>query len=159
MTLADRIVVLRAGRVEQIGSPQELYDHPANTFVAGFIGSPKMNFLTVRAAADGGALALTHPSFAAPVRVAARNGFAGGELLIGLRPEQLMFESGPCQMRLKADLVENLGGATLIYGQTEGGETLTLQTPGRRPLKKSEAFSAGFDPAAAYLFTPDGRAL
>jgi len=159
MTLADRIVVLRAGRVEQIGSPQELYDRPANTFVAGFIGSPKMNFLTVKAVAEGGALALTHPSFAAPVRVAARNGFAGGELLMGLRPEQLLFEDGPSRLRLAADIVENLGGATLIYGQTGGAETLALQTPGRRPLKKGEAFSAGFDPAGAYLFTPDGRAL
>jgi multiple sugar transport system ATP-binding protein/lactose/L-arabinose transport system ATP-binding protein len=159
MTLADRIVVLRAGRVEQIGSPQELYDQPANTFVAGFIGSPKMNFLTVTASTDGGALALTHPSFAAPVRVTTRGGFPGGELLMGLRPEQLMFESGPCLLRLTADIVENLGGATLIYGQTGSSETLALQTPGRRPLKKGEPFSAGFDPAEAYLFTRDGRAL
>jgi multiple sugar transport system ATP-binding protein len=118
-----------------------------------------MNFLTVKATVEGGALALTHPSFAAPVRVGARNGFAGGELLVGLRPEQLMFESGPCLMRLTADIVENLGGATLIYGQSESGETLALQTTGRRLLKKGEAFSAGFDPAGAYLFTPDGQAL
>ena len=158
MTLADRIVVLRAGKVEQIGAPQELYDRPANTFVAGFIGSPKMNFLNVKAARAEGAVTLSHPSFPAPVR--ARNVAAvDGELLLGLRPEQLHFEEGPCRIALKADLCENLGGATLIYGQTENGETLTLQTPGRRLLRKGEAFSAGFDPAGAYLFAPDGRAL
>jgi lactose/L-arabinose transport system ATP-binding protein len=159
MTLADRIVVLRAGRVEQIGTPQELYDRPANTFVAGFLGSPKMNFLKVRATVEGGALALNHPSFAKPVRVAARDGFAGGELLLGLRPEQLLFEGGPSQLQLKADIVENLGGATLIYGQSASGEMVALQTPGRRPLKRDEAFSAGFDPATVYLFKPDGQAL
>jgi multiple sugar transport system ATP-binding protein/lactose/L-arabinose transport system ATP-binding protein len=158
MTLADRIVVLRAGKVEQIGPPQELYDKPANTFVAGFIGSPKMNFLNVKASRADGALTLSHPSFPAPVR--APNGAAAdGDLLLGLRPEQLHFEDGPCRIALKADLCENLGGATLIYGQTANGETMTLQTPGRRLLKKGEAFSAGFDPAGAYLFGPDGRAL
>jgi len=159
MTLANRIVVLRAGRVEQIGTPQQLYDQPANTFVAGFIGSPKMNFLTVKAArADAASLTLSHPSFPAPVRTPNR-GAAAGELLLGLRPEQLHFEDGPCRIALKTDLCENLGGATLIYGQTANGETLTLQTPGRRLLKNGDAFSAGFDPAGAYLFAPDGRAL
>jgi multiple sugar transport system ATP-binding protein/lactose/L-arabinose transport system ATP-binding protein len=160
MTLADRIVVLRAGKVEQIGAPQELYDKPANTFVAGFIGSPKMNFLSVKAArVDGASLTLSHPSFPAAVR--APNGVAAtdGDLLLGLRPEQLHFEDGPCRIQLTADLCENLGGATLIYGQTANGETLALQTPGRRMLKKGEAFSAGFDAGEAYLFAPDGRAL
>jgi lactose/L-arabinose transport system ATP-binding protein len=159
MTLADRIVVLRAGRVEQIGTPQELYDKPANTFVAGFIGSPKMNFLNVKAArVDGAALTLSHPRVPAPAR--APNGAAAeGDLLLGLRPEQLLLEDGPCRIALTADLCENLGGATLIHSQTSNGETLVLQTPGRRLLKKGEAFSAGFDPAGAYLFAPDGRAL
>ena len=158
MTLADRIVVLRAGKVEQIGPPQELYDKPANTFVAGFIGSPKMNFLNVKAASGGGGLELTHPSFAAPVRLP-RDGAASGDVLLGLRPEHLLFEDGPCRLRLTADLVENLGGATLIYAQTAAGEALAIQTPGRRPLKKGEAFTAGFDFAQAYLFAPDGHAL
>jgi len=158
MTLADRIVVLRAGKVEQIGPPQELYDKPANTFVAGFIGSPKMNFLNVKAAGGSGALELTHPSFAAPVRLP-RDSAASGELLLGLRPEHLLFEDGPCRLRLTADLVENLGGATLIYAQTAAGEALAIHTPGRRPLKKGEAFTAGFDPGQAYLFAADGHAI
>ena len=73
MTLADRIVVLRSGLVEQVGSPQDLYDRPANTFVAGFIGSPKMNFLDVTVERrDGALLDLIHPGLASPLRVATR---------------------------------------------------------------------------------------
>ncbi len=160
MTLADQIVVLRAGTIEQVGTPQQLYEDPDNLFVAGFIGSPRMNFLERRPArADGASLTLSHPSFPAPVRAPNGAATAGGELLLGLRPEQLHFEDGPCRIRLTADLCENLGGATLIHGQTANGEAMTLQTPGRRMLKKGEAFSAGFDPAGAYLFAPDGRAL
>jgi ABC-type sugar transport system ATPase subunit len=90
-----------------------------------------------------------------------RDGAASGDLLLGLRPEHLLYEDGPCRLRLTADLVENLnlGGATLIYAQTAAGEALAIQTPGRRPLKKGEAFTAGFNPAQAYLFKPEGQAL
>ena len=160
MTLADRIVVLRAGRIEQIGAPQDLYDKPANIFVAGFIGSPKMNFLNVKAErADSTSLMLSHASFTSPVR--AQNGVAAADsdLLLGLRPERLHFEEGPCRIKLTADLCENLGGATLIHGQTANGETLALLTANRRMLRKGEKFSAGFDASEAYLFAPDGRAL
>ena len=164
MTLADRIVVLRAGRVEQIGTPQDLYDRPANTFVAGFIGSPKMNFLNVKVAGvEGNALVLSHPGFAAPVRATPRSGAAaqkaGSDVILGLRPEQVLFEGGQNRIALKADLSENMGGSTLIYGQTAGGEAVTLQTAGRRLLQKGESFSAGFDSRDAYLFAPDGQAL
>jgi lactose/L-arabinose transport system ATP-binding protein len=164
MTLADRIVVLRAGRVEQIGSPQDLYDKPANVFVAGFIGSPKMNFLNVRVVgAENGALILSHPSLATPLRAAPRNGAAspavGAEVVLGLRPEHVVLEGGVNRMALTADLSENMGGSTLIYGQTGDGEAVTLQTAGRRLLHKGESFSAGFDSADAYLFATDGLAL
>jgi lactose/L-arabinose transport system ATP-binding protein len=162
MTLADRIVVLRAGQIEQIGSPQELYEKPTNTFVAGFIGSPKMNFLNVKVAGvEGRELILTHPSFTSPVRATPRGDSAAalGDIVLGLRPEQILLESGANRIALKADLSENMGGSTLIYGQTAAGETLTLQTPGRRILQKGEGFSAGFNASDAYVFAPDGRAL
>ena len=112
MTLADRIVVLRAGRVEQVGSPEELYDQPGNTFVAGFIGSPKMNLVGATVAArNGAALAVTHPSLAGPLHVARRrqgDGRAGpgvGDTVqLGLRPEHLTLGGGPNRMELTADL-------------------------------------------------------
>ncbi len=165
MTLADRIVVLRRGRVEQIGSPQDLYDRPANTFVAGFIGSPKMNFLKARLErADGGGLELSHPGLAAPLvvpgpREPGRTIAPGDEITLGLRPEHLVLDGGPNRLALRADLSESLGGSTLIYGQTPTGETVSLQTAGRRMLGKGEAFSVGFDTAQAYLFDRDGVAL
>ena len=164
MTLADRIVVLRGGVVEQIGAPQDLYDRPANTFVAGFIGSPKMNFLKGRLeSADAAGVTVGHPALAAPLRVA-RHGTAaalapGAEVTLGLRPEHLALEGAGARIGLTADLSESLGGSTLIHGQTRTGETVSLQVPGRRMLGKGETFSVGFDPAQAYLFDAEGRAL
>ncbi|MDQ0470693.1 ABC transporter ATP-binding protein [Labrys wisconsinensis] len=159
MTLADRIVVLRAGRVEQVGSPQDLYDRPANIFVAGFIGSPKMNFIAASVTRAGEAgLELAHPAFAAPLRLPGRP-TAAGEVTLGLRPEHLTLEGGESRINLVADLSESLGGSTLIHAQTGTGETVTLQVPGRTILGKGERFSVGFDPARAYLFDKAGNAL
>jgi lactose/L-arabinose transport system ATP-binding protein len=165
MTLADRIVVLRAGRVEQIGAPQDLYERPANTFVAGFIGSPKMNFLTARLTRiESQEIELAHPSFAAPLRVprSKRDGAAlaeGTEVIVGLRPEHLLFGAARNAIKLQADLAESLGGSTIVYGQTASGETVSLQTPGRVALKKGEAYEAGFESDKAYVFDKAGQAL
>ena len=166
MTLADRIVVLRGGRVEQVGSPDELYDAPSNTFVAGFIGSPKMNLVAATVTArEGAALTLANPSLAAPLRVAARHGGVqpgpgvGDAVLLGLRPEHLALGDGPNRIELAADLSESLGGSTLVYAQTRAAEPVVLQAPGRQTLGKGEAFTAGFDAARAYVFDKDGRAF
>ena len=162
MTLADRIVVLRGGRIEQIGTPQMLYDRPANTFVAGFIGSPKMNLLaTTAASAEPGAITVTHPALASPLRVPTARGSAqpGDTLTLGLRPENLRLGDGPNRLDLIADIAENLGGATLLYGQTGRGETITLQAAGRHEVQKSEPFAVNFDASQALLFDRDGQAL
>jgi ABC-type sugar transport system ATPase subunit len=165
MTLADRIVVLRAGLVEQIGSPQALYENPANTFVAGFIGSPKMNLLTAKVrAVEGARIEIVHPSLTEPLTVAPRNGTGrmpspGDLVTFGLRPEHLVIGEGPHRMALKADLSESLGGSTLIYAQTESGENVSLQAPGRRMFGKGEALVVGFETAAIYLFDKDGQAF
>ncbi len=166
MTLADRIVVLRGGRVEQVGSPDELYDAPGNTFVAGFIGSPKMNLMAATVTArDGAALTLANPSLVAPLQVAGRHGgvrsgpAVGDTVLLGLRPEHLMLGDGPNRMELVADLSESLGGSTLVYAQTRAVEPVVLQAAGRQTLGKGETFTAGFDAARAYVFNKDGRAF
>ena len=80
-------------------------------------------------------------------------------VVLGLRPEHLTFGAGENRLALKADLSESLGGSTLIYGQTASGETVTLQTAGRKILQKGESFSAGFDAAQAYIFDKAGQAL
>ena len=167
MTLADRIVVLRAGKVEQIGSPTELYETPANTFVAGFIGSPKMNFITGTVTArNGSTIEVGHPSLTAPLRVISRGPGGsqtapkvGDAVTLGLRPEHLTFGTGSNQMALTADLSESLGGSTLIYGQTKAGETMVLQTAGRRMLGKGDTLTAGFSAEHAYLFDKTGQAI
>ncbi len=166
MTLADRIVVLRGGKVEQIGSPQTLYDRPVNTFVAGFIGSPKMNFVAATLTGrDARTVTVAHSSLATPVRIALRDDAqtkgpsVGDTVTLGLRPEHLVLGDGPNRMILTADIVESLGGSTLIYGQTKARETMILEAPGRRTLTKGETLSVGFDAAQAYLFDATGQAI
>ncbi len=151
MTLADRIVVLRGGRVEQIGTPLDLYERPANLFVAGFIGSPRMNMLT--AAAEGGLL--RHPALAAPLAVPP--GTPPGPLTLGLRPEHLTLGGeAPAALLLQAEFAEHLGGTSQVYAQAPGGETLTIGVPGRAMVQRGEALRVGFDPAHAYLFNAAG---
>ncbi|RFC69501.1 MULTISPECIES: ABC transporter ATP-binding protein [Mesorhizobium] len=162
MTLADRIVVLRAGLVEQIGTPTELYDHPANIFVAGFIGSPKMNFLQAKAESDGKVLKLAHPAFTGgvltlptPKAAKVKN---GDTVTVGLRPEHLALSSAKPLLSLTLDLQENLGGATQLYARS-GGETIIMVAPGRPEIAVGDTIAAGIDPHNIYLFNASGLAL
>lgn len=160
MTLADRIVVLRAGLVEQIGTPTELYDSPANTFVAGFIGSPKMNFLDAHVVSnDGKAIVVGHPAFVGgelTIRRAA--GVKAGEpVIVGLRPEHLKLGHEEGQLELIQEFSENLGGATQIYARA-GDTPMILVAPGRPGLEEGQRVRAGVDQGHIYLFTTDGKA-
>ncbi|MFO1150637.1 MAG: sn-glycerol-3-phosphate ABC transporter ATP-binding protein UgpC [Alsobacter sp.] len=164
MTLADRIVVLRAGLVEQIGSPTELYDHPANTFVAGFIGSPKMNFLPARVrAATAEAIEVEHPAFAggsyAIPHAAGRRPASGEPITVGLRPENLQLGGARPILELAADVSENLGGATQIYASAPDGAALTLLAPGRPSLTRGEKLPVALGSGRVYLFDQSGAAL
>ncbi len=117
MTLADRIVVLSAGRVEQVGSPMELYQTPANTFVARFIGSPSMNTLPATVEA-GGTAARVRPLHAASTKVqeVIPESAVGKPATFGVRPEDLRLTTGPDAIfRGKVDIVEKLGEVTMIY--------------------------------------------
>ncbi|MBM3564738.1 MAG: sn-glycerol-3-phosphate ABC transporter ATP-binding protein UgpC, partial [Alphaproteobacteria bacterium] len=112
MTLADRLIVMNAGRAEQIGSPMEVYSRPATQFVAGFIGSPAMNMLPGRIGADGRSLELAggvRLPLAAPRE-------SGRAVVLGIRPEHL--EQGPGgALTLKADMIEALGADTVVHGR------------------------------------------
>jgi sn-glycerol 3-phosphate transport system ATP-binding protein len=127
MTLADRLIVMNAGLAEQIGPPIELYERPASVFVAGFIGSPAMNFLSGRTAdghvlLDGGAaLPLPPGSTAAP----------GSAVTVGMRPEHFAADGEGAQMSLVVDLVEMLGADTIVHGRIEGaGPSVLARLPG-----------------------------
>ena len=132
MTLADKIVVLRDGRIEQVGSPMELYNNPANQFVAGFLGSPAMNFL--RAETVGGA--------------------AG--LVIGIRPEHLRItDTG----RILGTVihVEMLGSDTNVVVRIRPDAMVTIRLFGQFDIKPGADIRLDFDPAHSFLFDPQGQ--
>ena len=160
MTMADKIVVLQAGRVEQVGSPLDLYHRPDNLFVAGFIGSPRMNMLKaqvvdsnqsgVTVALPSGAR-IVAPSTAASAR-------PGDAVTLGVRPEGFRIDpDGPVAGTVK--LVERLGGLTLLHLTAEGHEQLTVQLDGNDSTRAHEAVRLSIDAAACHLFDKDGQAL
>jgi ABC-type sugar transport system ATPase subunit len=163
MTLADRIVVLRGGRVEQIGTPTALYDTPANAFVAGFIGSPKMNFLTAEfAGMEGRTARLAHPAFAGDIRIpltTRRTPAPGSRLTVGLRPEHLVLGGADRLFDLTVDFSENLGGATQIYAAAPGTPTMTILAPGRPGVARGERVPVSLGAGRIYLFDETGAAL
>lgn len=163
MTLADRIVVLRGGLVEQIGSPTDLYDRPANTFVAGFIGSPRMNFLSTKVEKVGaGTLHLAHSGVIGGSLFVAHSSAdkvrPGDEVIVGLRPEHLKIHSDKPNFELILDFAENLGGSTQIYARC-GGESVTIVADGRPDISTGQKITAGIDETKVYLFSADGLAL
>ena len=164
MTMADRIVVLREGWVEQVGSPLELYHHPQNKFVAGFIGSPKMNFIgsSFGGAKDdqskvelpGGAEILL------PVRPEGLE--PGAPVELGIRPEHLIEggQGGDAALSGQVFVVEHLGGTTLAHVRVpECRARLMVQTGGESPLRIGDEISLGVTAADCHLFNQDGAAL
>jgi lactose/L-arabinose transport system ATP-binding protein len=164
MTLADRIVVLRSGVVEQIGSPTDLYDRPANTFVAGFIGSPKMNFIQARVqAVDPRGITVGHGAFAGGTltvpRGSARPIEVGALVTIGLRPENLVIGSANPLLELVADVSENLGGATQVYAAAPDGSAVTIVAHGRPEIGRGDRLPVGLGSGHVYLFDEAGQSI
>ena len=168
MTMADTIVVLRMGRIEQVGTPLELYNEPANLFVAGFIGSPRMNFLEASVVGrqddgvevrldDGTALVLPRDPGGAR---------DGDRLTLGIRPEHLLIsdEGGTGdglhpRARVAVNLTEPLGGESFIYGSLQSGEPITIKQPGQIFIKAGAMIAVSIDTALCHLFDGEGRAL
>ncbi len=164
MTLADRIVVLRAGRVEQIGTPTELYDRPANVFVAGFIGSPKMNFVPATVAAVGDRVVrVAHKAFVGgEIAVPLTTGRApavGDAVTIGLRPEHLSLGGAMPLLTVTVDFAENLGGSTQIYATAPDSPTITVMAGGRPAITPGEAVPVSLGSGHIYAFDAAGAAL
>jgi lactose/L-arabinose transport system ATP-binding protein len=164
MTLADRIVVLRGGKVEQIGSPTTLYDEPANTFVAGFIGSPKMNFLEAQVETmTQDSLTIRHPALHEGMRTLThacnRRLQPGAPVTLGLRPENLALGVSPILLDVQADVAENLGGATQIHATGPGGVAMTILVNGRPAFSRGERLQIGLQSGHIYLFDEAGVAL
>jgi lactose/L-arabinose transport system ATP-binding protein len=163
MTLADRIVVLRDGFVEQIGRPLDLYDNPANQFVAGFIGSPKMNFLAgtvAEASGDQINVALTNHagvSFALPVTAALPA--KGSALTVGVRPEHFgEAGQGIADLTLAIDVAEHLGSTSYIHAHS-AGERLVIERDEHRKSGGAEAITVSIPREHALLFDGVGKRL
>ncbi len=154
MTLADRIVVLDAGNVRQFGAPLELYQHPQDKFVAGFIGSPKMNFLPV--AVDGDRVTL--PSGAVLPVTAPKSGPRPTEL--GIRPEHLRPDgSGDAAIEGKVITIERLGSESYMYVDIGQEEPLVVKAEAAVPVRHGERARIGITAAATYLFAVDGSCI
>jgi multiple sugar transport system ATP-binding protein len=160
MTMADKIVVLQAGVIEQVGSPLELYHHPRDLFVAGFIGSPKMNFIpTGVTAVRDGQVALAMPGGGElEVPVAPGSLAAGAAVTLGIRPEHLRpQEGGP--IRGEVLVVERLGGATFLHVRIPGGHVLTVQADGDDPVRMHDQVGLKPNAADCHVFRDDGAAV
>ena len=160
MTMADKIVVLQGGLIEQVGSPLELYHHPRNVFVAGFIGSPKMNFLVSEVAdANGSGANVTLPG-GGTVAVPAQAGHlpAGQPVTFGVRPEHLTV-GGDGQIRGEVIVVERLGGETFLHVELAGGEQIVVQADGDNPVRAHEPISIHVSGEYCHLFDQDGVAI
>ncbi|WP_322887422.1 sn-glycerol-3-phosphate ABC transporter ATP-binding protein UgpC (plasmid) [Sinorhizobium medicae] len=157
MALADQIVVLRDGRIEQTGSPREVYEDPANMFVAGFIGSPRMNFLEAEWQGDGtvhiGSAALWAPidgSSLAP----------GDRLRLGMRPEHLtVCEPGAERIAAQVEFSEYLGGTRYLYCQLEDGQSLVVEQREGPDWQVGERLSFSVPEDRRRFFAGDGRRL
>jgi multiple sugar transport system ATP-binding protein len=162
MTLADTIVVLNQGRIAQAGEPLDLYDHPKNRFVAGFIGSPRMNFLPgelIDATASGARMRLANGAEVS-AQVDASRAKAGEAATLGIRPEHIA--AGGQENALKAEIrfVEKLGSQTFAYANVDGLEDdMTLQLPGEMRLSAKARLTLSLPAAQCHLFDADGAAF
>jgi multiple sugar transport system ATP-binding protein len=159
MTLADKIVVLNAGIVQQVGSPLELYHHPANIFVAGFIGSPKMNFLKARIeAVDAVSVTVGSPDIGTLVlpkaNVAAK---VGDEVTVGIRPHHLTL-GGAGNLVGQVALVERLGNETLTAVVLGSGQQIVVALPGDIDVAAGQQLHLTTQTDRASLFLADGLA-
>ena len=160
MTMADKIVVLRAGYVEQIGSPLELYHHPDNIFVAGFIGSPKMNFIdvTIKEGSESHAVLELPDGVTATVSVDASRAEPGSKATLGIRPEDAGGDTGDFVLPIKVDVAERLGGSTFLYGACGGMRHFVVQRPGMESAGHGQSIELNIHSQRCHLFDADGMA-
>ncbi|MCA0448912.1 MAG: sn-glycerol-3-phosphate ABC transporter ATP-binding protein UgpC [Proteobacteria bacterium] len=151
MTMADRIVVMNAGRIEQVGAPLEVYDNPANVFVAQFIGSPAMNFLDGKFDATGGVPKIVGQGF--ELRLGAQGPAieTGRPLRVGIRPEDLSLAPGAGNLDGRVTLTEPLGREMLVYAEI-GGAEICVTLSGRDEPQPGDVLPLAVAPGKAHLF-------
>ena len=151
MTMADRLVVMNGGIAEQIGTPREVYRSPASQFVAGFIGSPAMNFVPAKAEPGTGSVTALGTTIALPAGVNA-DGYQNIEL--GIRPEHLRVDPDNSPIEVVVEAVENLGNDTIVYGraQTSCSEPIVVRMEGDRDFAQEQTIRVGCQSEDIHLF-------
>ncbi|MBS3982021.1 MAG: ABC transporter ATP-binding protein [Rhodobacteraceae bacterium] len=158
MTMAHRIVVLNRGRIEQFGTPMQLYHHPATRFVATFIGQPNMNLLpaTVVGTGPDGLTVELHGGTRMTLPVDTATARSGDRVEVGVRPESLQLGTG---ITLRLRVLERLGGTAIAYGQMADGLKLCAALPGDTTVHEGEDVGLTFAPADAHVFDANGRVM
>lgn len=161
MTLADKIVVMNYGKVEQVGSPMDLYYKPVNQFVAGFIGSPKMNFLPAQVISWSPSqleLALSEQR-TITLPIITNKLAAGSTITLGLRPEHLVPGGDGIHLSFTCEVVERLGNSTYLFGQCCGIDDFKLLLPGDNAFKPYQQLDVFFSPEHCLVFAADGTRI
>jgi lactose/L-arabinose transport system ATP-binding protein len=162
MTLADKIVVLRGGKIEQVGAPLDLYDDPENRFVAGFVGSPKMNFLPGKVAhetAEGVTITLDQaPTFSLTLPVAVRPGI-GAPITLGIRPEHFEDAGKAADLTVAVDVAEHLGNTSYVYAHLAEELPVIIERPESRHVGKLDRLTVSVPANKAFLFDSNGTRL
>ena len=159
MTLADKIVILQKGRIEQVGAPLDLYNKPKNMFVAGFIGSPQMNFMDAMAKETPTGWMLEGQNLS--VRIPQVEGLINGKkCTVGIRPEHIQIsEINKGDTTVSVSFAEQLGGETYLYCDMEGLPQITVQQPGQLPVVKGQSVSLSFNQEHMHLFDTKGQVI
>jgi multiple sugar transport system ATP-binding protein len=156
MTLGTKVAVMREGVIQQIADPQTIYERPANMFVAGFIGSPTMNFLSGTLELSGDGLVLRHGSSALPLAGLEQDvaAFVGRKVVAGIRPESLSAGTGAAALSGTVDVVEPTGPDTMVIVNV-GGQLISARLGSRDRPKLGTTLTLGVDTAAVNLFDPE----
>jgi multiple sugar transport system ATP-binding protein len=158
MTMADRIVVMSKGRIEQVGTPLDIYNRPATRFVAGFFGTPTMNFVEGTVEVRGSGRRFRAPGLDQPLPDAVPDGVAGRKVVLGVRSEHVLLGDGAA-LRGTVQLTEPLGDATLVHFDYGQAVPLVAKTGPTTPLQPGNALSFRFAADRCHLFGADGARL
>ena len=162
MTMADRVVLMREGEIQQIADPDTLFQKPVNLFVAGFIGSPGMNLVSASVNSPGDTAEID--MFGSRVSVAGRGIDGTNQVVAGIRPEHINLGEGPVSFTVRPSLIESLGSEKYIYfhddahqitrsgDEEESSKGLIARVPNPGPLREGEELTLSFDPVNLYLF-------
>lgn len=161
MTMADRIVVLNGGKVEQFDTPMVLYHQPKTKFVAAFIGQPAMNFIAAKVLniTDDGLVLNLEGDVEMTLPVSTQIISIGDMVEVGIRPEHVKYAPKDGQLTIKIDILERLGGVSNTYGGVAGCEKFCAALDGEAPIAEGQQVKLGVDPADCHVFTANGDAL